>query len=162
MRHGILLKKLGITVICVAIVVVAAFLLIYMRKPPAELKVSAGQKVVVTVMADDVNDMYAYQFKMSYDADDFEYSGELESGIGEIQTIFAKELDGHQLIGATMLGEAPGVNGKNIKICHMSFMALRDCVISEESPSLSEVVVVSPELESEKDVSGWSLKASIE
>ncbi len=120
--------------------------------------VSAGQKIVLTVTAASVDDMYGYQFQVDYDENAFEYAGELKSEVDAISTIFAKPFNGCQLIGATMIGEQKGISGDNVAICQMKFTALKDCVLSDSALGISKISVVSSGLEYDEDVSGWSCK----
>ena len=118
--------------------------------------VFAGQKVVLSVTAASVSDMYGYQFHVKYDKNEFEYAGGLKSKVNAISTIFAKPIDGHQLVGATMVGDKPGVSADGVAICQMEFVALKDCVLAEASLRISQIDVVSSALEYDENVTGWS------
>lgn len=134
---------------------------VYVSAGQKETTVSAGQKIVLTVMAASVDDMYGYQFQVNYDENEFEYTGELKSELDAISTIFAKPFDGYQLIGATMIGDQTGVSGENVVICEMEFTTLKDCVLTDSALGISNINVVSPALEYDEDVSGWSCSTEV-
>ena len=100
-------------------------------------KISTGDVFVVAVSADDIRDMYGYQLCVNYDKALFEYSGGLKSDIAEISLIFKSQLefDDYILVGASKTGDKPGFNGKDVKICHMTFTAIQDCELADISIS---------------------------
>jgi hypothetical protein len=151
-------KFLVVTTSALVIIVIAIILL---TRGPKEEQVKVGQKVTVTVTAESVDDMYGYQFQMNYHEDELEYTGELQSNVQQIQTIFAKPFDGYQLVGATLIGEQPGITGNNLNVCEISFTALRDVVISESNLFMSDVGVVSSDLTLVTDIPNWDYKVTI-
>ena len=144
------------------LVIIGVAWFIISKNTPSELQLVAGDKVVITVMAESIEDMYGYQFQLLYNQEQFELSGVLQSEISEIETIFFKPFDEYILIGATKVGEQLGSSGKNQKVCSMTLTALTDCTISGNSISLNDVRVVSSELAYTMDVVGWSYKFSLE
>jgi hypothetical protein len=124
--------------------------------------VKAGQKVVVTVTSPAVEDMYGYQFEMRYDGDLLAYDDGLSSKIDGIQTIFAREFDGYQLVGATMIGEREGFTGEGQAVCELAFQAKVDQKVSDLPISLGKVGVVTSGLEYKEGVEGWTCAAAPE
>jgi Cohesin domain. len=154
-----------VAIIAAALLVSAAVLTIFFYHPYSKdvvnqksVHVNANQKIVLTVMAKSVDDMYGYQFRVNYDENKLVYKGELKSEVGAISTIFAKPFDGYQQIGATMVGEQSGVSGKNLVVCKMEFSAPKDCTITDSTLGISKTGVVSSALKFDEDVSGWSCK----
>ena len=123
--------------------------------------VQQGQKVVITVVADEIEDMYGYQFQMNYDSDVFEYVGELSSNLDSIQTIFAKPFEGYQLVGATMIGESPGVGGSDVTVCQLAFVARQEAEISDVLLSISNVNIVRADGSYIEGVTDWSVSTSV-
>jgi Cohesin domain. len=157
--------KLRVAIVAAVLLVSAAVLTIFLYHPDSKvaasrenIHVNAGQKIVLTVMAKSVDDMYGYQLRINYDENKIEYKGELKSEVGAISTIFTKPFDGYQLIGATMVGDQPGVSGKNLVVCKMEFAAPKDCAITDSTFGISKTGVVSSALKFDEDVSGWNYK----
>jgi hypothetical protein len=155
------------TLIIVFIIVIAAvsvFIIYNLTNMPKTsiadnaipLSVASGDKVVVTVEAASLEDMYGYQFQVNYDRELFDFSGGLESDIGEIETIFSKPFDGYELVGATMIGEKQGVSGEGKSVCTMTLTARADGVVSADALSLSDVRVIRSDLSYEEDAGGWN------
>lgn len=161
-------------IILACVVIIAALAVYFLNAGPAtiddgdvplrgavtELEVKAGDKFVVSIIADGFEDMYGYEFKVYYDDEDFTYSGGLTSSISSIGTIFAKNFEGYERVGATMVGDAAGVSGDATEVCRMVFEALRDCTVNAEELSFGDIRIVtsdglSDELGYETDVSGW-------
>ncbi|MDR2671041.1 MAG: cohesin domain-containing protein [Oscillospiraceae bacterium] len=152
-KHRRKIKILGISVVLVAV-------LLFSVADLREQRAAAGQTVIVTVTAASVDDLYGYQFQMNYDPEALEYTGTLTSHLPQIQTIFAKPFDGYQLVGATMVGEQPGLSFEEQDVCQMSFTARKNCVLSD-ALSVSDVGVVSSDLAYETAVSGWRCQAVV-
>ena len=161
-------KKIVIIVIAVLVVAacaVAAFLLLGNRDP----EVKAGQNVVVTVMADKLEDMYGYQFQMNYDPGQLEYTGSSPtSKIDDIQWVFSTAFDGYELVGGTMTGDKAGISGSNKALCELVFTAKQDGKLSDFTLSISEInTVKAPEGASIEDmeyvegIQGWSIKSAV-
>jgi hypothetical protein len=148
-------SKVTVFALVGSLVLAAAVWIYILLSDPDDLTVSAGEKVFVSVVAESVEDLYGYQFRVNYNPQYLEFSDGLESDIGEIGTIFSKPFEGYELVGATMTGAQKGVDGKNSNICRMTLTALADCVISEEVLSLSDIRTVHSGLEYETDVKGW-------
>ena len=135
-----------------------------LRRPASDpdQPVTAGQNIVVTVSADAFTDMYGYQFQLLYDEQKAEYTRQLTSRLDEIQTIFGKPFTGYELIGATMIGEVPGVSKRNSAVCEAVFTAKEDCVLSDLHFSIRDVRVVTSDLEYHEGVEGWKITAEIQ
>ena len=154
-------KKALAVVVCIAVAVI--IVLFFVSRPAPDVEVAAGDVLNVIVTASSVEDMYGYQFQMNFDGEEFEWVGSdgLSSRINEIQTIFHAVRDGHILVGATMVGERPGFNGRNTDVCQLQFVAKAGGKISEMSLNLSEVNVVQSDLEYLQNVQGWAFKVEI-
>ena len=103
----------GIALISITSLILLSFAvwgLFFNASAPSGVK--AGDTVVVRVAAEQLSDMYAYQFDLLYDKAAFEYTGGLVSSISEINTIFAKEFDGRLRVGATKIGREGGFAGR--------------------------------------------------
>jgi Cohesin domain. len=161
----LLRHKIRAAIVAAVLLLSAAVLTIFLYHPylkdaasHEKVHVSAGQKIILTVTAKSVNDMYGYQFRVNYDEKKLEYKGELKSEVNDISTIFAKAFEGYQQIGATMIGDKPGVSGKDMVICKMEFAAPKTCTITDSTLGISKTDVVSSTLKYDEDVSGWSYK----
>ena len=124
-------------------------------------QINANQNIVLTVTAKSVDDMYGYQLRVNYDEKKFEYKGELKSEVNAISTIFTKQFNGYQQIGATMTGHHPGVSEKNAAICKMKFAARKDCKITDSTFGISKIGMVSSTLKYDENVSGWNYKIEV-
>jgi len=160
-------KAIGIGVASViAVAGIIAVLFVIARKndagPAPDPTVLAGQGIVVTVAADSLEDVYGYQFQMNYDESELEYAGGLASKIEGITTIFAKPFEGYQLVGATMVGDRAGFSGEGHAVCEMAFTAKRDGALSgfAAALSISDINVVTSDLEYKEGVEGWSVSLS--
>ena len=127
----------------------------------APLTVSSGDRFVVTVVAASFEDMYGYQFNINYDKAKYSYVGPLVSDIKGLDTIFSKPFDGYELVGATMIGTQAGVSGTNQPVCHLTFEALQDDVVTTESLRLSDVSVVSSTLDFVENIPGWNFSVAL-
>ncbi|MCL2153958.1 MAG: cohesin domain-containing protein [Oscillospiraceae bacterium] len=127
--------------------------------------VSAGDIVVVSVFADEMDDVYGYQFDMNYYTEYLEYRNRLYSDIDEITTIFATDKEQYLLVGATMIGDTKGYSGHQIPVCHVEFTALSDFDIepdlTEKYITLSRVNVVKDDLLYSENVTGWTANITI-
>jgi len=153
-------KRIRIAIVSVCIIAVLVGLIIFFM-PNASTEFSKGDKVVIHIMAPSFEDMYGYEFRIHYNSEELEYSGELTSDIDEIYTTFSKPFDGYELVGATMIGDVSGVDSsKKTQVCQITFKALVDCVLTEESISIDSVGVVSSQLDYDENVTGWRWSAS--
>lgn len=118
--------------------------------------VRAGQDFTVTIRADEVSNLYGYQFRLGYDKKKAAYTGKLNSEIDGINTIFSKDMDDYLLVGATMIGNTPGYSGKNETVCTVMFTAIEDIDISDFT--LSNVNTVDDGQNYTENVSGWSME----
>ena len=125
---------------------------------PANL-LEAGKSVSIKVSAPAVNDMYGYEFKIHYDKESVNYTGGLKSNIDGLDMIFAKDLEGYILIGATMIGDRPGHSSGHTDVCTLSFTALHEFDISELK--IESVNVVKSDSEYIKDVENWTIEATV-
>lgn len=128
--------------------------------------ISAGDTILISVYANEMEDVYGYQFNMSYFVDYLEYSGRIYSDIDEILTIFATNKGQHLLIGATMIGAAKGYSGQEIPVCHLEFTAMSDFELEPEYDvmkyiALSQVNVVRDDLEYLENITGWTANITI-
>lgn len=169
-------KAISIVVICVVLAgVTAAFALPRLlnrmqvvaeppaaEAPAAEEQAAEGQKIVVTVSAASVEDMYGYQFEINYNSEELEYTGELKSKVDEIQTIFSKPHDGYELVGALMIGDKKGYSGENIPICEIVFSAKKAAKLSDYNISLAKVNIVDSKLVYTEGHTDWSFQAAVQ
>jgi hypothetical protein len=127
--------------------------------------IPAGDVIVVSVYANEIDDVYGYQFNMNYFADNLEYSGRIYSDIEEIITIFATEQEQSLLIGATMIGDAKGHSGYDAPVCHLEFITLTDIEMEPDFDvmkyiTLSRVNIVKSDLQYIENVTGWTATIS--
>ena len=115
------------------------------------------KKVIVTITAPKTTDMFGYQFKMNYDAEQLKFDGGLKSNIDSIKMIFSKSFSGYELVGATMIGEVPGYTQSQVNVCEMTFDPLEGFDPSGLKMSISEVTTVDSKLISDEAVSGWKV-----
>jgi len=128
-------------------------------------KISAGDIVVVNVAADEMDDVYGYQFDMNYDRDYLEYKKRLFSDIDDIITIFATDKEWYLLVGATMTGDVRGYSGREVPVCRVEFVALNDFDLKTDSSSehitVSSVNVTKDDLQYIENVDGWTASISV-
>lgn len=152
----------------VAVVVVAALVLVYFlffqNRSGPNRAVTAGQNIVVTVMADKLEGVYGYQFEMNYNTAALEFvrDGGLVSKIDDISTIFSVDQGSYELVGATMIGEASGASGQDMAVCEMIFTAKKDGALSDYGLALQNVNVVDSNLEYVENIEGWYCTFSVE
>lgn len=128
--------------------------------------ISTGDFIVVNVFADEMDDVYGYQFDINYDRDYLEYRNRLYSDIDEITTVFATDKEWYLLVGATMIGDAKGYNGQEVPVCRVEFTALTDFNLktdfSSEHLTISNVNVVKGDLQYLENIDGWTASMSIQ
>ena len=131
----------------------------------APRKISAGDTVVVNVFADEMYDVYGYQFDIHFDKDFIEYRKRLFSDIDQITTIFATDKEWYLLVGATMIGNAKGYSGQAVPVCRVEFVALTDFELNTDLSSdhiaLSGVNVVTGDLQYLENIEGWTTTMTV-
>ena len=124
-----------------------------------------GDTVVINIFADEMDDVYGYQFNINFDGDYIEYKKRLYSGIDEITTIFAKDEEWYLLVGATMIGGSSGYCGQKVPVCRIEFLALADFELNPDFTSdhiaLSDVSVVTSDLQYIEKVEGWTASMTV-
>jgi hypothetical protein len=123
------------------------------------VSISAGDTVVVSVFADEMTDVYGYQFDIGYDKESLEYGKHLYSDIDEIITIFATDKEQCLLVGATMIGDVKGYSGQDVLVCRVEFTALADC--DPDYITLSGVNIVTDDLRYLETVDGWTTNITV-
>ena len=122
--------------------------------------VSAGDIVALNVFADEMDNVYGYQFEINFDRDIIDYRKRFYSDIDEIITIFATDKEWCLLVGATMIGDAQGYTGQEVPVCRVEFVALTDfelnADLSSDHIALSSVNVVTGDLKYLENVEGWT------
>ncbi|NLG89270.1 MAG: hypothetical protein GX494_08705 [Clostridiaceae bacterium] len=122
--------------------------------------IKAGQDFIVTVKADKVENLYGYQFNLSYDKNKAVYKGGLKSLVNGINTIFAKDMSDHLLVGATMIGDTPGYTGQDVMMCTIAFTASED--IDPSTLAISRVNTVDAKQNYLENIGGWSIDVKAE
>lgn len=122
--------------------------------------IKAGQDFTVAVKANEVSNLYGYQFNLNYDNSKAAYKGNLKSAVSEISTIFKKDMNDHLLVGATMIGNTPGYSGQNETICTMVFTAIDDFDLSIFT--ISNVNIVDADQNYIENNDGWSIDVKAE
>jgi hypothetical protein len=117
--------------------------------------IKAGNDFTVTVKANEVSNLYGYQFNLKYDHDKAAYKGSLESSISEIGMIFKKDKSDHLLVGATMIGDTPGYSGQDVIMCTMVFTANED--LDPSTFTISGVSTVDADQNYVEDIYGWTI-----
>ena len=153
------IKKKSFICICIAIVGIALCAVLLSTKQ--ERQAMVGQNFLVAVIADSLEDVYGYQFRITYDENAMEFTGTLNSRLDEISTIFSKTMDGYELVGATMIGEKNGVSGRNRAVCELLFTARTDIDLDNLKLSISDVNVVTSDLAYNEGIEGWRLMATL-
>jgi prefoldin subunit 5 len=118
--------------------------------------IKAGHDFTVTVKANEVVNLYGYQFNLNYDNKKAAYKDSLKSSVSEISTIFKKDMSDHLLVGATMIGNAPGYSGQNVTMCTMVFTATED--LDPSAFAINGVSIVDAEQNYVENISGWSIE----
>jgi len=122
--------------------------------------IKAGQDFIVTVKADEVDNLYGYQFNLIYDKNKAVYKGSLKSAVDGINTIFAKDMSDHLLVGATMIGSTPGYSGQDVTMCTVAFTATED--IDPSTLTISRVNTVDANQNYLENVIGWNIDVGTE
>jgi len=129
-------------------------------------QVSLGDIIVVNVTADELDNVYGYQFDVYFNRDYLEYNKRLYSDIDDIITIFATDKEKYLIVGATMIGDAEGYSGRDVPVCRVEFTALNDFVVSEDFSSelfgISRVSVVTEDLQYLENVEGWTASLAVQ
>ena len=129
--------------------------------PISEVSVptQSNKTISVKVTAPQVEDMYGYEFKIYFNSENVEYTGNLKSSISTIGTIFDKDFDSYILVGATMIGDVKGYSGDKSEICTLSFAGSQEIDVSEFR--IEAVSIVKSDLEYVKNITDWSLSATV-
>jgi len=156
-------KALFIGIAALAIVIAVLVLLLPSNTGQQELTTAlAGQNIVVTVSADTLEDVYGYQFNLNYDKEKLEYINKPESRIDDITMIFSTPMEGYELVGATMTGARSGVSGRDIVVCEIVFALKEDSTLSDLGVSISDISLVTSELEYIEGIEGWQLRSALQ
>ena len=128
--------------------------------------VSVGDIVVVNIFADEMDNVYGYQFDINYNREYLEYRKRIYSEIEDMIAIFATDKEQYLLVGATMIGDAKGYSGQDIPVCRVEFVALSDFDLENDFDMkyimLSRVNVVTDDLQYLEDIDGWAADLSIQ
>lgn len=124
--------------------------------PAAEI-IKNGRDITVTIRAKSVSDLYGYQFNLNFDKSKVSFKNGLKSTVKGISTIFKKDNPDYLLIGATMIGNAPGYTGNDVDICTVNFTATAD--IDPSTFSISGVSTVDSTQKYVENISGWNCEA---
>jgi hypothetical protein len=124
----------------------------------AAVSVKAGDAVSVMVYSDKVEDVYGYQFELSFDKEAFKYEG-LATEIQELGAIFAREFENYVLVGSTMTGSRKGVSGEGMAMCVVRLTALEDGA-PLGGISVGNVNTVNSGMKYSEGVGGWRCEAA--
>jgi hypothetical protein len=130
------------------------------NQPQSGNIVKTGQNFKVTVKANEVSNLYGYQFNLNYDNKKATYKGSLKSSVSGINTIFKKDMSDHLLVGATMIGKSPGYSGQDVTVCTMTFTAAED--FDPSTISINGVSTVDANQNYIENISGWSIDVEAE
>jgi len=122
--------------------------------------IKTGQKIMVTVKANEISNLFGYQFNLNYDNKKATFKGNLKSSVSGINTIFKKDMGDHLLVGATMIGDTPGYSGRDVTICTMEFIATED--LDPSSFTINGVSTVDANQNYIENVGGWSIDVKAE
>lgn len=122
--------------------------------------IKTGQNFTVTVKANEISNLYGYQFNLNYDNKKAIYKGSLKSSISGINTIFKKDMGDHLLVGATMIGDSPGYSGQDVTVCTMEFIATED--LDPSSFTINGISTVDANQNYIEDIGGWSIDVKAE
>lgn len=117
--------------------------------------IAAGEVFTVTVQANEVSDLYGYQFNLNYENQKAAYEGALRSSVDGISTIFKKDMPDHLLVGATMIGDMLGYTGEGVEICSMKFVATEN--VDPASFTIDGVSTVDSSQKYVEDIAGWQI-----
>ena len=129
--------------------------------------ISAGDTIIINVLADKMDDVYGYQFSIHFDRDFIEYTKKRPSSdIDEILTIFAADKEWYLLVGATMIGDAQGYSGQKISVCRVEFVAVTDFELNSnfilDHIAISDVHVVTGDLQYLSNIEGWTASITVQ
>ena len=99
---------------------------------------------------------------MNYNKEKLEYKEIIESKIDDITAVFAKPMEGYELVGGTMTGQKDGVSGKDIVVCELMFSAKEDSTLLDLGVSISDISLVTSGLESIEGVEDWQLESILQ
>ena len=123
------------------------------------VQTQSNKTINVTITAPQVEDMYGYEFKIYFNKEIAEYTGDLESNISSISTIFDRDFDSYILVGATMIGDVKGYSGNKPEICTLSFAVSQEIDVS--AFRIDDVSMVKSDLEYVKNITDWSISATV-
>ena len=149
----------SVAALVVVLAALAWFLLSDREYNPMVLE---GQRIVVTVHAAELDDVYGYQFHLNYNPNQVEWAGSLTSKVEDITLIFSRSFNTYELVGATMIGEREGVSGRNVEVAELVLIADMEAYLLDFDISISHVNVVRSDMEYLEDVEGWSLSFSVQ
>lgn len=118
--------------------------------------IKAGEDFTITVKANEVKNLYGYQFNLNFDNTKAAYKDSLSSSVDGINTIFKKDMSDHLLIGATMIGSTPGYSGQDVTICTMVFTAVDD--LDPSTFTIDGVSTVDADQKFIENISGWHIE----
>lgn len=130
------------------------------NQPQPANMIKTGQNFTVSVKANEVSNLFGYQFNLNYDNEKATYNGGLKSSISGINTIFKKDMSDHLLVGATMIGDAQGYSGQDITVCSMAFTATDD--FDPSSFTINRVNTVDANQNYVENINGWSIDVKAE
>jgi hypothetical protein len=136
------------------------------EKPPAAdsnaagMIIRSGDSVVISVVAEQANDIYGYQFRLYFNTELLEYDGGIVSRINDIPTIFAKEYDAYLLVGAVKTGAEAGYSGEDVSMCQITLTAKSD--MPRPEISIGEINVVKSDLTYMENITGWKVETARE
>lgn len=130
------------------------------NQPQSNNTVETGENFTIAVKANEVTNLYGYQFNLNYDNKKATYKGSLKSSVSGINTIFEKDMSDYLLVGATMTGNTPGYSGQDVTVCTMAFTATEDLDLS--TISISGVSTVDVNQNYIENISGWSVDVKAE
>ena len=129
-------------------------------QPQSTITIKTGQDFTVAVKANEVSNLFGYQFNLNYDNKKATYKGSLKSSVSGINTIFKKDMSDHLLVGATMIGNTPGYSGQDVTVCTMAFTAAED--FDPSTFTINGVSTVDADQNYIEDISGWSIDVKAE
>lgn len=122
--------------------------------------IKAGDDFTITVKANEVSNLYGYQFNLNYDNTKAAFKDSLSSSVDGINTIFKKDMSDYLLIGATMIGSKPGYSGQDVTICTMVFTAVED--LDPSTFTIDGVSTVDADQKFIENIGGWSIDVKAE
>lgn len=122
--------------------------------------IKTGQDFTVAVKANEISNLFGYQFNLNYDNEKAVYKGSLKSSVSGINTIFKKDMSDHLLVGATMIGNTQGYSGQDVTVCTMAFTATED--FDPSTLTINGVSTVDADQNYIEDIAGWSIDVKAE